>query len=48
MSKKTVKNPEVPPRVEVTHGNAAILAVKFLDLILQELKKINKAIEDNG
>jgi len=48
MAKKPVKKQEEAPKQLVDHGNAAILAVKFLDLILIELKKINKAIEESN
>lgn len=32
-------------QLEVNHGNAAILTVKFLELILNELKKLNEKLE---
>ena len=48
MAKKPVKNQtqQKQPGVEVNHGNASLLTVKFLDLILQELKKLNEAIKN--
>lgn len=46
MSKKTVKKSTESPKVEVNHGNASLLTVKFLELILQEIKKLNEAIKN--
>jgi len=39
-SDKSQPVPQASAKVEVTHGNAPLLTVKFLELILQELREI--------
>jgi len=34
------------PKIEVNHGNAVILTVKFLELVLNELKEIRRILEN--
>lgn len=39
------QQPVKPQTLEVNHGNAAILTVKFLEQILLELKKLNANLD---
>lgn len=34
--------------IEVTHGNAPLLTVKYLELVLIELRKLTLHMENNG
>lgn len=43
-NKAKKKTEDVKP-IEVSHGNAPLLTVKFLELILKELRSLNQKLE---